>query len=206
MKGRFVFATLALLAAVGPAAGADRAWHFDGDRAGLSPNGFYVTAGQWKVKDDVTAPSRPNVLAQTARSSGGTFNLALIAGASYRNLDLSVRMRPIDGRIDQGGGLVWRAKDGRNYYVVRYSPLAHDIVLYKVHNFGRVELRRVRTEGFAGWHTLRVRMNEDHIECYLDGTRYLDVRDVTFREAGQIGLWTRADAVTWFDDLKVTGE
>lgn len=205
MTRQFFIVTL-MAATTSLAAAGEMTWNFDKDRAGMTPAGFYRTAGQWTVKADVTAPSRPNVLAQMARSSADTFNLALVAGARYRNLDLTVRMRAIDGTTDQGGGLAWRAQDARNYYVARYNPLTRNYLLYKVHNYGRVELAHAEIETTPGWHTLRVVMTDDHIECYLDGKKYLDVRDATFREAGQVGLWTKADAVTYFDDLSARTE
>ncbi len=198
--------TLVAAAAISFAASGKMTWNFDNDRTGALPAGFYRAAGQWMVKADATAPSRPNVLAQMARSSTDTFNLALVAGTRLRNLDLAARIRAIDGTTDQGGGLVWRAQDARNYYVARYNPLSRDFLLYKVHNYGRVELAHAGIESTPGWHTLRVVMTDDHIECYLDGKKYLDVRDATFREAGQVGLWTKADAVTYFDDLTVRAE
>lgn len=197
---------LVAAAATSVAASGDMTWTFDKDRPGMAPAGFYRTAGQWTVKAGAIAPSKPHVLAQMARSSADTFNLALVTGTSYRNLDLTVRMRAIDGRTEQGGGLVWRAQDARNYYVARYNPLTNDYVLYKIHNYGRVELAHAGIMASPGWHTLRVVMTDDHIECYFDGKRYLDVRDATFREAGQVGLWTKADAVTYFDDLAVTAK
>ena len=203
MKKQLIIVTLIAAAATSFAAPGGMIWNFDKDRTGEVPAGFYRSAGQWKVMVDVTAPSRPNVLAQLAHSSADTFNLALIAGTSYRNLDLTVRMRAIGGTTDQGGGLVWHAQDARNYYVARYNPLTNDYLLYKVHNYGRIELAHAGIGRTPGWHTLRVVMTDDHIECYFDGEKYLDVRDATFREAGQIGLWTRADAVTYFDDLTV---
>jgi hypothetical protein len=205
MKKQLFIVTL-VVAANSLATAGDITWNFDKDRDGTMPAHFYRAAGQWKVKADATAPSKPNILAQMARSSADTFNLALVAGMSYRNMDLTVRMRSVDGTTDQGGGLVWRAQDARNYYVARYNPLTHNYVLYKVHNYGRVELAHAGIESTAGWHTMRVVMTDDHIECYLDGKKYLDVRDATFREGGQVGLWTKADAVTYFDDLTVTAK
>lgn len=203
MTRRLLIAATAACA-VAAVAEAGPVWNFDEDRPGSVPTGFYVTAGQWKVKADKVAPSPPNVLAQLARSSTDTFNLALVAHHRFRNLELSVKMRPVDGATERGGGLAWRVQDPRNYYVARYSPRAGDFALYKVHNFGRVELRRVRTESFPGWHTLRVTMTDDLIECYLDGKSLVSVRDATFPEAGQVGFWTKGDAVSYFDDFKVS--
>jgi hypothetical protein len=206
MKKRLFSVALVVAAATAVAATGAMTWNFDKDRDGMMPAGFYRAAGQWKVKADATAPSKPNVLAQMARSSADTFNLALVAGTSFRDLDLAAKVRAVGGKTDQGGGLVWRAQDARNYYVARYNPLKNNYVLYKVHNYGRVELAHAGIERTPGWHTLRVVMRDDHIECYFDGKKYLDVRDATFREKGQIGLWTKADAVTYFDDLTVAAK
>ena len=181
-----------------------RKWNFDNDRPGVLADGFYAAAGQWKVKSDATAPSRPNVLAQMAKSSADTFNLALVAGTSYRDVDLTVKLRAIGGAKERGGGLVWRAQDARNYYVASYNPLESKFRLYKVLNNGRIELASTGIMPISGWHVLRIVMAGDHIESYLDGNKYLDIRDSTYMEAGRIGLWTKGDAQTFFDDLTVT--
>ncbi|HJV34263.1 hypothetical protein [Geomonas sp.] len=199
MARSIVFALLMVAAAATAAVAAS--WNFDREKSELAPAGFYVTAGQWKVKADPTAPSKPNVLAQIARSSLDTYNVVLIADSSYKNVDLSVKMRPVAGLSEQGGGVVWRALDGRNYYLASYNPLSGEFLLYKVQNFGRIQLGRAQTGSFAGWRTIRVVMTGDHIEGYLDGRKYLDARDGSFPEAGRIGLWTRGDSLTYFDDL-----
>ncbi|MBI4231141.1 MAG: hypothetical protein HY608_09935 [Planctomycetes bacterium] len=192
-----------------PAAPADEApagtrWTFDEQEPG-APRGFRAEAGTWRVIRDDGAPSAPQVLAQTAANDGGTFNLILAEGVSLRDLDLSVRMRAVGGEIDRGGGLVWRAADARNYYVARYNPLESNYRVYYVRDGRRTQLASadVETDGTA-WHVLRVRMEGDHIECFLDGVRHLDVRDGTFAGAGTVGLWTKADAQTRFDNLEAS--
>jgi hypothetical protein len=204
MKRTAIIAVTVLAAAAASfAAGKAPIWDFDRDRPGSVAAGFSSTVGQWQVKTDATAPSKPNVLAQLAKNSRDAFNLALSTETSLRDLDVRVKMRAIGGTTDQGGGLVWRARDSRNYYVARYNPLEGTYRLYKVHNYGLVQLASAEIMSVSGWHTLRVVMVGDHIECYLDGTKYLDLRDATFGEAGRIGLWTKADAQTYFDDLTV---
>jgi hypothetical protein len=121
-------------------------------------------------------------------------------------VDLSVQMKAVAGRSDQGGGLIWRAKDAKNYYVARYNPLEDNFRVYKVVNGSRSEFQSATIKHSAGWHTLRVTMAGDHIECYYDGKKYLDVKDSTFADAGRIGLWTKADAQTHFDDLMANGK
>jgi len=193
-----------VVAAACLASEAVKTWKFDNDRPGVLAEGFYAAAGQWKVMPDASAPSKPNVLAQMANSSNETFNLALVAGTSYRDVDLTVKMRAIGGAKEQGGGLVWRAKDARNYYVACYNPLESKYRLYKVLDNGRIELASTGIMPISGWHILRIVMVGNHIECYFDGNKYLDIRDSTYTEAGRIGLWTKADAQTFFDDLAVT--
>ena len=173
--------TLLIAAAIPCAAGSGKTWNFDHDKAGMIGGGFYSAAGRWTVQADATAPSKPNVLAQLAKNSRDTLNLALVVGSRYRNMDISVKMRTIGGTQDQGGGVVWRAKDSRNYYVVRYNPLESNFRLYKVINNGRVELASTNIMNAPGWHTLRVVMTDDQIICYFDGTKYLDRRDTTYK-------------------------
>jgi hypothetical protein len=191
-------------AAISGAADNGKTWNFEHDTAGTNPGGFYSATGSWKVLAEATAPSKPNVLAQLAKNSPETFNLALVPGSSYRDLDISVRMRAIGGTKEQGGGVVWRAQDSRNYYVARYNPLERNLQLNKIVNNGRVELAKVTIMSTPGWHTLRVVTKDDQIICYFDGTQYIDRRDATYLQAGQIGLWTKADGQAYFDDLTVT--
>ena len=184
-----------------------RTWNFDMDTVGSIVKGFSNDAGEWKVTADASAPSKANVLAQLAKSSGSEFNVTLITGTNYKDVDLSVKMKAIAGRSDQGGGLVWRAKDAKNYYIARYNPLEDNYRVYKVVNGRRsAEIQNADIRHTDGWHTLRVTMSGDHIECYYDDKKYLDVHDSTFTGSGKIGLWSKADAQSHFDDLNVSGK
>jgi len=158
------------------------------------------------VVADNTAPSKPNVLAQLAQSAGPAFNLTLVNDTSYKDVDITVKMMAIAGSADQGGGIVWRAKDAKNYYVVRYNPLEDNYRLYQVVNGQRTELKSAQIPHTPGWHTLRVSMTADEIRCYYDGMKYLEAKDSTFKEAGKIGIWTKSDAQSHFDDLEVAGK
>lgn len=184
----------------------EKTWNFDSDKPGGLPEGFTSEFGEWRVVADPTAPSKPNVLAQLAKNSGSTFNVTLISGASYKDLDISVKIKAIAGKEDQGGGLIWRAKDAKNYYVARYNPLEDNYRVYKIEKGRRIQLQSADIKHSEGWYTLRVTMEGNHIQCYYDGKRYLDVKDLTFREQGKIGLWTKADAQSHFDDLTVSGK
>lgn len=181
-----------------------KTWNFDLDSLGTLPKGFTGEVGEWKVAADTTAPSRPKVLAQVAKNSGSTYNVVLVSDTTFRDVDLSVRMKAVAGEEDQGGGLVWRAKGAKNYYLARYNPLEDNYRVYKVEKGRRIQLQSAEVKSSPGWHALRVTMKDDHIQCHLDGKVYLDVRDPTFPEAGRIGLWSKADAQSQFDDLIVS--
>jgi hypothetical protein len=183
------------------------AWTFDSDQPGQIAGGFTNETGEWKVIADASAPSKPNVLAQMAKSSPSTFNLALLGNLQFKDVDVSVQMKSVAGKTDQGGGLVWRARDAGNYYIVRYNPLEDNFRLYRVVKGSRsAPLQDISIKHADGWHELRVIMSGERIECYYDGKKYMEFRDATFKEAGKIGLWTKADAQTRFDDLTVRGK
>jgi hypothetical protein len=180
---------------------AKKTWTFDDDQVGSIAKGFTNEVGEWKV---VETPEG-KVLAQTAKNPNSVFNVALVADTNGKDVDISVKMRAIAGEYDQGGGLVWRAKDARNYYVARNNPRGSGSYnVYKVVDGKRSMLKGVPLPPTKGWHTLRVTMKGDHIECYYDGLKYLDVDDSTFTEAGKIGLWSKSDAQSHFDDLMLT--
>ncbi len=174
-----------------------RSWNFEDDPPGSIARGFVGEVGRWEV----VATPEGRALAQRAESPDATFNVALASGVSARDLDLSARLRPVAGREDRGGGLVWRARDARNYYVARYNPLEDNFRVYKVVDGKRTLFQDARAPRAEGWRTIRVVMKGDHIECYLDGTKALDVRDATFPDPGRVGLWSKADARSYFDDL-----
>lgn len=182
-----------------------KSWNFDADKPGGIAVGFINEVGDWKVVADRSAPTTPNVLAQLAKNERPIFNVALASDINYANVDMTVRFKAIAGVIDQGGGVVWRARDSKNYYIARYNPLENNYRVYKVEAGRRMQLGTSEIKGSEGWHTLRITMNGDHIECFYDSKKYLDVNDSTFKEAGKIGLWTKADAQTHFDDLTVSG-
>jgi hypothetical protein len=206
MNKIMIFAFGLALAAVVVAAQGKMSWNFDADKAGEIAKGFTNEVGKWEVVADNTAPSKPNVLAQLAKSSGPTFNIILVNDTNYKDVDITVKMNAIAGSTDQGGGIVWRAKDAKNYYVARFNPLEDNYNLYHVVNGRRSEIKGATVKSAPGWHTLRVTMTGDQIQCYLDGRKHLDAKDSTFKEAGKIGLWSKSDAQSHFDDLEVSGK
>jgi hypothetical protein len=201
LKRTVAIIVFALFASGLAAQTSEKSWNFDADPPGGIPEGFTVMLGDWKIVVDPNAPSRPGVLAQLAKNSGSLFNLILVSGTNSKNVDISVKMKAVAGKEDQGGGLVWRARDSSNYYVARYNPLEDNYRVYRVEQSRRVQLQNADIKHSDGWHTLRATMEGDHIQCYYDGTKYLDVNDSTFQTAGKIGLWTKADAQSHFDDL-----
>jgi hypothetical protein len=176
---------------------AKKTWTFDDDETGAIAKGFTNEVGEWKV----AASDQGKALAQSAKNPNSVFNVTLISDTNAKDVDLSVRMKAIAGEHDQGGGLVWRAKDAKNYYLARYNPLEDNYRLYHVVGGKRTLLQNVDIAHSDGWHTLRVTMTGDQITCYYDGKKYLEAKDSTFPEAGKIGLWSKADAQSHFDDL-----
>jgi hypothetical protein len=161
----------------------------------------------WKVVADDTAPSKKGfVLAQTAEGPNALFNLCVSEASSYKDLEVSVAFKAVKGAKDLGGGIVWRYQDTNNYYIARMNPLEDNYRVYKVVDGKRIQLatKEDLKVPVNTWHTLTIKMMGDQIECALDGKKLLDAKDDTFAKAGKIGLWTKADAQTYFDDLKVS--
>jgi len=173
---------------------------FEKDEPGKIAKSFSNEVGQWEVAKD----GDNHVLHQKAKNEDATFNVTLVQGTSYKDIDLSVRLKAVAGDIDRGGGLVWRARDSKNYYIARYNPLEDNFRVYKVQDGKRTQFQSAKLPGDDNWHTLRVTMVGTKIVCYLDGQKYLEVEDATFSQAGKIGLWSKADAQSYFDDLTVS--
>ncbi len=189
---------------------------FSQDTTDQPPKGFefgYTAGvgkpGQWVVQAD----GSNKVLAQTdPDSTRSRFPVAVLSDVSATDVDLSVRFKPISGRVDQAAGLVWRYQNQDNYYIVRANALEDNVVLYKVEGGKRTDLP-LRGEGRtygkktdvpAGqWSTLRVVANGPVFEVHFNGARLYEVEDKTFATPGKVGVWTKADSVTQFDDLSV---
>jgi hypothetical protein len=191
--------------------------NFDKDEAGKVLNDFTTAltgkgaVGVWVVMKDETAPSKPNVLAQTDMDDTGyRFPLCVYNNFLAKNVDISVKFKPVKGEGDQAAGIVWRYKDKDNYYIVRANALEDNVVLYKVENGKRTDLPLVgkgRTYGedvevpSLKWSELRVYTKDNLFDVYLNGKKLFSVKDSTFTEAGKVGLWTKADSYTLFDDF-----
>ncbi len=156
----------------------------------------------WEIVND----HGNHVLAQVSSETPDyRFNLITNNLLRYKNVEISVRFKGVKGRGDQGGGPVWRYRDANNYYVVRANPLENNFRLYKVVNGNRYMLKSASFRIDSGkWYTLKVTMQGNRIRCYFDGKLKLETTDNTFPQAGKVGLWTKSDAVTWFDELRIT--
>jgi protease II len=143
------------------------------------------------------------VLAKTGDHK--TYNVALLEDQRYSDVDVRVRYRPVSGEVDASGGIIFRAQDAENYYVVRANALEDNFRLYKTVQGRRTQIAgtRVTTPPLGAWHTLRLVAKGDHIQAYSNDELLIDHHDDTFKE-GWVGLWTKADSVTEFDDLAVT--
>ena len=195
-------------------AGKQFAYNFDADTPGQMPAKFHSakTGGgaqeKWVVSADPMAPSKPNVVAQTSTDQTDyRFPLLIADEASFQDLDVSVKFKAVSGSIDRAGGLVFRLKDPNNYYIVRANALENNYRLYHVVNGRRSQFAGANLKVTSGeWHELRVEAAGNKITCYYDGNKKIEAADDTFKDAGKVGLWTKADSVTYFDDLKVTAK
>ena len=193
-------------------AGSAESVNFEGDAIGAPPKAWTLTmtgkgAPKWTVERDDTAPSNGLVLKQSGKA---TYPLALKDGTKIQDGFVEVRLKPIAGSEDRAGGLVWRAKDANNYYVVRANALEDNVVLYKTINGTRSSLDIVGRKGGYGvkipvpanqWHTLRVEFAGPRFRVIFNGKALFEVEDGTLKEAGMVGLWTKADSVTAFADV-----
>lgn len=177
---------------------------FDHDVPGALPAGWRsgVTgrgSPLWAVEADATAPSKPNVLKQ---SGSGTFPWCVRTDASFADGYVEVKFKPISGSEDQAGGLVWRFKDGDNYYVARANALEDNVSLYYTQNGSRKTIKYVDAPVPRNtWHTLRVEFSGKSIRVILDGKPYIELEDDHITGTGAVGVWTKADSVTLFDDF-----
>jgi len=179
----------------------DRTWNFQSVPAGQPAAEFRTAVGTWTVAAD----GQNQVLAQTALSPDTAFNLILHPDVAYENVDVSVKLKANAGIVDQGGGIVWRAKNARTYYVARYNPLEDSFRVYKVIDGKRFQLGSAKVPGDTNWHTLRITMQGEKIKCTVDGAYAIEIEDASIRGFGRIGLWSKADAVSYFDDLQASG-
>jgi hypothetical protein len=164
--------------------------------------GWTTVAGQWVVEEMTGAPSGKRVLMQRAKRN--EFNVIVAPAGPYSDVDVSMRFKPISGKQDASGGIVFRFTEGQ-YYVVRANALEDNFRLYS-YDRGRRQIAtaKVKAPALGQWHTVRLVAVGDRMQAWLDSTLYLDQRDSRFK-IGKVGLWTKADSITAFDDLVIRG-
>ena len=159
---------------------------------------------KWAVEADATAPSKPNVLKQ---SGEGTYPWCVNTNVSVKDGFVEVKFKPISGKEDQAGGLIWRWQDGDNYYIARANALEDNVTIYHTIKGKRTEKKRINVKVASNqWHTLRVDFAGNHFTVTFDGKKAIEWEDSTFKEPGAVGVWTKADSVTLFDDFSYGGK
>lgn len=196
---------------------------FDRVIPGRIPAGWVVAmthAGappRWECFHDESAPSPPNVLAQLSQDkTAGRFPLVIWTGASLQDGVVSVAFKAVSGSIDRAAGIVWRYQDPNNYYIVRANALEDNVVLYKVENGIRISIAPKglpsRSYGVKRqiprdrWNHLEIHFNGAIFIVFLNKERLFEAQDMTFDKPGKVGLWTKADSVTYFDDFTISGQ
>jgi hypothetical protein len=185
---------------------------FESRQIGVAPEGWTSTLTgsgdpKWTVESDRTAPSKSTVLKQSGRA---TYPLILKSDTDIKDGFIEVKFKAIAGSQDRAAGIVWRAKDANNYYVTRANALEDNVVLYKTVNGVRSALDIVGRKGGYGidvpvpadtWHSLRIDFKATRFTVSFNGKQLFEVEDSTFTDAGKVGLWTKADSVTLFDEM-----
>jgi len=196
--------TTMILAGALFAVGASEGANFDRAEAGKPPSGWTATQtgsghAVWTVVQDDSAPSKPNALKQSGQA---TYPLCLKNDTSLIDGFVEVKFKALSGKEDQAGGVVWRAKDANNYYVARANALENNVTIYHTISGRRTEKKRVSMKVPSNqWHALRVDFQGPHFTVTFNGQKALEWDDETFRDSGKVGLWTKADSVTEFDDF-----
>ena len=202
-----------LLAFAGVSPAAQLVLDFDTTEVGKLPADFStaLTGGggpvMWMVKEDASAPSGGKVLAQTSTDTTDyRFPLCVYGKFMARDVAVAVRFKAVSGKVDQAAGLVVRFQDKDNYYIVRANALEDNVRLYKVVGGNRKQFAGKTVQVSAGaWHTLKLATQGNHFTVFFDDARLFEADDDTLPQPGKVGFWTKADSVTYFDDLTIEG-
>jgi hypothetical protein len=177
-------------------------WNFDADPVGQLPQGAVAFSGTWAVRAESGTPSPPNALCQTGSAE---FPALALGDAVFADVVLSARFKPISGSQDQAGGLIFRIQDKDNYYILRANALEGNVNLYKYAGGRRSDLKGGSAKVVAGqWQELRVEVAGNRFHGFLDGQQVVEATDGSYT-SGRVGLWTKADSVTCFDDVQAQG-
>ena len=183
-------------------------YDFEMTKAGEIPKGWHCSqryGQEWSVelKKDASKHSTHVLSLLKTDAYGSNFNTCY-KDAAFLNGTISLKFKADAGRGDQGGGIMWRVKDADNYYVVRFNPLEDNLRLYSVKDGNRRMLKGTDVHlDAAKWHTLKVVQQGADYVIALDGKKLLQGSDMTFPHAGGVGVWSKADALTSFDDLEI---
>ena len=178
--------------------------NFDDMKTGTAPAGWTATqtgsgSAKWSVEKDESAPSKPNVLKQ---SGAATFPVCIKNDTNLTDGFVEVKFKPVAGKEDQAGGMIWRVQDANNYYVARANALEDNVTIYHTINGKRVAFKNINMKVASGvWHTLRVDFAGNKFSVTFDGNKVIDATDESFANAGKVGVWTKADSVTEFDNF-----
>lgn len=178
--------------------------NFDELKTGAPPPGWMATQtgsgnAKWEVVADNSAPSKPNVLKQSGEA---TYPVCIKDDTSLKDGFVEVKFRPIAGKEDQAGGVIWRCKDKDNYYISRANALEDNVTIYHTVKGKRSEKKRINTRVASNqWHSLRVDFKDNYFVVTFDGKKAFTWKDDTFKDAGKVGVWTKADSTTLFDDF-----
>src|SRR5438477_12167271 len=201
MKTLFL-ASLAFTA-IAASASADTV-NFDNSKVGAAPPGWTATqtgsgSAKWSVEKDDSAPSQPNVLKQSGEA---TFPVCFKNDTNLKDGFVEVKFKPVAGKEDQAGGVIWRVQDANNYYIARANALEDNVTIYHTINGKRVAFKNINTKVTSGvWHSLRVEFAGNKFTVLFDGNKVIEATDESFANAGKVGVWTKADSVTLFDNF-----
>ena len=178
--------------------------NFDNMKVGTVPPGWTATqtgtgAAKWSVDKDASAPSKPNVLKQSGQA---TFPVCIKNDTNIKDGFVEVKFKPVAGKEDQAGGVIWRVQDANNYYIARANALENNVTIYYTIRGKRIEKKRANIKvASSAWHTLRVDFSGNRFTVTFDGKKAIEWDDDTFKNAGKVGVWTKADSITEFDDF-----
>src|SRR5712692_9276040 len=178
--------------------------NFDNFKTGAAPLGWTATqtgrgTAKWAIEKDDSAPSKPNVLKQSGQA---TFPVCIKNDTNLKDGFVEVKFKPVAGKEDQAGGVIWRVQDANNYYISRANALEDNVTIYHTINGKRVAFKNINTKVTSGgWHTLRVDFEGNKFTVTFDANKVIEATDASFANGGKVGVWTKADSVTLFDDF-----
>jgi hypothetical protein len=183
--------------------------NFDNETPGTLPPHWVGTqtgrgTAKWSIEKADDAPSKPNVLKQSGEA---TFPVCIKEDTQLKDGFVEVKFKPVAGKEDRAGGVIWRCKDADNYYIARANALEDNVTIYHTIGGRRVAFKSANTKVASGvWHTLRLDFRGSHFIVTYDGTKVIEADDSSFADAGKMGVWTKADSVTLFDDFSFGGK